>query len=325
MQELHCPFESALNPRTEEAHRRTHAWAERHGLVNSAHVRRQVAAERFTWLVGRFFPRAGAEELQLISDFTSWLFWHDDVCDETSLGEDPVALARQFDWLLGVLTSRRLLRGSSAFDVAFDDLRDRFEKMAPSLAWFARFVVAVQQYFEACVWEASNRKNGAVPSVDTFIGMRRFASGMYIYLEFVELVAGRELPLLLRRHPQVGRLRDITNDVAAWHNDLFSLEKELAHGDVHNLVLAHARERRVDMDEARRLTIHRCNAEVEEFQSLAASLGAAVSETEPVLGSYLDGCRSLMRGNLDWSIETGRYLDSPQARKSQNSISRGTL
>jgi hypothetical protein len=49
----------------------------------------QVATERFTWLVGGFYPWAHERELELISDFTSWLFWHDDLCDETTLGEDP--------------------------------------------------------------------------------------------------------------------------------------------------------------------------------------------------------------------------------------------
>src|SRR6476619_7267280 len=92
MEELRCPFESALNPGTEAAHRHTRDWAVGHGLVCNANIERQVATEQFTGLVGRLYPRAARTELELISDFTSWLFWHDDVCDETALGEDPAAL-----------------------------------------------------------------------------------------------------------------------------------------------------------------------------------------------------------------------------------------
>src|SRR3954462_1507134 len=140
MDELLCPFVSALNPGTEAAHAHTRAWAERFGLVGTAQIARQGATEPFTWLVGGFYPWAQQRELELISDFTSWLFWHDDVCDETTLGEDPVALARQFEQLLGILSRRRPVRAGDPFDHAMADLRDRFEEAAPSPGWFARMV-----------------------------------------------------------------------------------------------------------------------------------------------------------------------------------------
>lgn len=307
MHELRCPFESGLNPGTEAAHRHTDRWARQHGLVRNANVQRQVATEQFTWLVGRFFPRARAPELELISDFTSWLFWHDDVCDETTLGEEPPALARQFEWLMGILTRRRPVRAGDAFDGAFADLRDRFEQRAPSEAWFQRFVVSVQQYFEGCVWEAINRKRREVPTVERYMLMRRFASGMFIYLDFVELVAAAELPLVARGHRDVVRLREITNNVAAWHNDLFSLHKELAYADVHNLVVAFASEKGLELAEAKRLAAARCDAEVAEFELLARGLPSFGRELDPLLSSYLDDLKSLMRGNLDWSLETDRY------------------
>jgi 5-epi-alpha-selinene synthase len=59
-------------------------------------------------------------------------------------------------------------------------------------------VASVQQYFEGCVWEAVNRRLGSVPSVDLYMDMRPFAGGMYIYRDFVELVARAELPLVVR-------------------------------------------------------------------------------------------------------------------------------
>lgn len=71
MEQLRCPFVSALNPATEAVHRQTRQWAESFGLVSCEKVERQVATEKFTWLVGRFFPKAQLKELALISDFTS--------------------------------------------------------------------------------------------------------------------------------------------------------------------------------------------------------------------------------------------------------------
>jgi hypothetical protein len=307
MDELHCPFPSALNPGTEAAHRHTRSWAQRFGLVSSANIERQVATERFTWLVGGFFPHALPRELDLISDFTSWLFWHDDVCDETTLGEDPTTLRHQFDWLLGVLTRRKPVRPRDAFDHAFADLRDRFEAAAPSPGWFARFVTSVQQYFEGGVWEAVNRQRQVVPSLDVYVAMRGHAGGMYIYRDFVELVLRAELPLCARAHPAMARLVQIAVNVACWHNDLFSLQKELAYGDMHNLVVAIAHESPRDVAVAKAIAIQRCNDEIAAFAATAGRVPSFGAEVDPLVAAYADGLGALVRGNLDWSLGTERY------------------
>jgi 5-epi-alpha-selinene synthase len=310
MDDLHCPFSSALNPGTEAAHEHTRRWAEHFGLVRNSRIQHQIASERFTWLVGGFYPWAEARELDLISDFTSWLFWHDDVCDETTLGEDPPALARQFEWLLGILTRCKPVRANDAFDQAFEDLRERFEEAAPSFGWLARMVRSVQQYFEACVWEAANRRHGRVPGVDLYTAMRPVAGGMYIYLDFVELAARAELPLVARRQPALRRLHEITVNVACWHNDLFSLEKELAYGDVHNLVVVMARERNMSLNEARALAVRHCNQEMAAFAPAARRLPALDPETDAQVAAHERALGALMRGNLDWSLDTVRYRET---------------
>jgi hypothetical protein len=310
MEELDCPFPSALNPGTEAAHQHTWQWAQRLGLVRDANSQRQVSTERFTWLVGHFFPWAQTRELELISDFTSWLFWHDDVCDETTLGEDPAALAQQFAWLLGILTGRKPVRPDDPFDRALADLRDRFHEAAPGWGWFARMVTSVQHYFDACVWEASNRRHRRVPSVGSYIGMRRLAGGMYIYVDFVELAARAELPLPARGHREAVRLAQITCNVACWHNDLFSLDKELAYGDVHNLVVVLAQERQIPIAAARALAVATCNAEVARFTPTAGRLPSFGPDVDDLWASHQRGLAALMRGNLDWSLATLRYSRS---------------
>jgi hypothetical protein len=307
MEDLRCPFPSALNPGTEAAHLHTRAWAQRFGLVRDARIDRQIATERFTWLVGGFYPWAQQRELELVSDFTSWLFWHDDVCDETALGEDPAALAAQFDWLIGILTWRRAERPGDAFDRAFADLRDRFAAAAPSRGWLARMVASVQQYFEGCVWEAANRHHRCVPGVDLFKIMRPFAGGMYIYRDFVELAARAELPLVARGLRELLRLQEITVNVACWHNDLFSLDKELAHGDVHNLVVVIAQERRVSIAEARAIAVAWCNDEVAGFEPIALQVPSFGAEVDALVAAHARSLGALMRGNLDWSLATDRY------------------
>jgi hypothetical protein len=309
--DLHCPFPSKLNPGTEAAHHHTWSWATRFGLVRDANVERQVATERFTWLVGHFYPWAAAPELQLISDFTSWLFWFDDLCDETGLGEDPAALAAQIEWLVGVLSRRKEVRPGEPFDRAMADLRDRFEERSPGGGWFVRVVTSIQQYFEACLWEATNRHQGLVPAVGTFMDMRRFAGGMYIYHDFIELAERAELPLVARGNRALQRLVQLTCNVACWHNDLFSLYKELAYGDVHNLVVVLARQRQLTLTEALPVAVRLCDREAAAFVTSARRLPSFGPDTDALVARYRRGMEALMRGNLDWSLGTDRYRRHP--------------
>jgi 5-epi-alpha-selinene synthase len=306
-QELICPFMSALNTGTQAAHEQTREWANGFGLVRNADIRRQVLTERFTWLVGGFYPWAQPRELQLISDFTSWLFWHDDVCDETALGEDPAALGLRFDQLLGVFARRAPAGRDDPFAAAFGDLGERFAAAAPTQGWLARMVASLQQYFEGCVWEAGNRRHGRVPGVAHYIDLRPFAGGMYIYRDFVELVARAELPLAVRAHSDVQRLHQITLNVACWHNDLFSLDKELARGDVHNLVLVIAREHGVSLGDARAQAVSLCNREVAAFAATAGRVPSFGVEVDAQVAGHTRALGALMRGNLDWSLGTDRY------------------
>jgi hypothetical protein len=312
--ELYCPFASNIHPLTRFVSEQTLQWAAEFELVAEEQAERCAHSERFTWLVGRFFPRAPLPALQLISDFTSWLFWHDDVCDETLLGRDPLALGQTFDRFFDILRADRAASSgptipSGPFEAALLEMRERFAALAPDAPWLLRFVTSVREYFDACIWEAQNRLDGIVPSVGSFISLRRCAGGMWIYLDFVEFCMGRSLPLPLRKHRDVQRLVQITNNVASWHNDLYSLAKETRSGDVHNLVTALQAELGIEGDEAIAVAVGYANAEVRAFVELRQKLTESGQLNAAALRLYIEGLEALMRGNLDWSMESGRYTD----------------
>ncbi len=304
--ELYCPFESKINVATESANARTIRWASDVGLITSEDTTRVVNSERYTWLVGRFFPDADEEVFQLIADWTSWVFWHDDECDETALGESPRALAALFNQFMAILENREKPRPSNVFEVSLRDIAERLQQVSPDRGWYLRLLTSVRDYFDACVWEAANRVEGVVPSVGSFIPLRRCAGGMWIYLDFVELVNRRSLPLSLRKHRDVQRLVQITQNVACWHNDIFSLDKELKRGDVHNLVITLQAERGGSMEEALAEAVAYADSEVHAFVGLRGKLPRFLGE-ETSLPQYVAGLESLMRGNLDWSLESARY------------------
>ncbi len=300
---------------TAEVSAGTSSWASAFGLMGSERLLRQAQAEGFTGLVGRFFPGAPGPVLQWISDWTSWLFWHDDVCDETDVGSNPTELAVIFSQLFEVLSLSRSALPQRVFEVALEDMARRLVVLAPDRAWLLRFMTSVREYFDACLWEAENRARGVVPSSADFIPLRRCAGGMWIYLDFVELANGQSLPLSLRKHRDVQRLMQATNNVASWHNDIFSFSKERARSDVHNLVIVLQTELSLRTDEAIRLAARYADAEVHGFVAVAGKLGVLRGpELGAALESHVQGLRDLMRGNLDWSLGSARYtLDEPNA------------
>lgn len=304
---LYCPFSASINPHTAEAHRRTVAWGQSHGLLGSGEIGRQQANEHHTGLVGRTFPHASRERFQLLCDWTCWLFWHDDVCDETTLGQHPTGLGRQFDRLFGILTGTAPPRTDNAFDMALVEMRQRFRALAPDQAWIYRFVTSVQDYFQGCIWEARNREYRKVPSVDDFIPLRRCAGATWIYLNFVEFASNQVLPIEIRENPSVKRLMQITCDIACWHNDLYSLPKELRQGDVHNLVTVLQAELRIPLEDAILRAAQWCDAEVREFQTIVAEFPRLEPSLDSILRSYVLSLASVMRGNLDWAQESSRY------------------
>ena len=311
--DLHCPFPSLTNIHTAQAHNATLRWADRFGLLEPGDVRAQQAAQLHSWLVGGFFPRARLPQFQLLCDFTSWLFWHDDVCDETALADDPSRLEQQFAQLFGLMMRAADPRPGNAFDASLVDLRDRFEALAPSCVWWLRFATSLEEYFEACVREAEDRREGGVPTVRDFIPLRRCAGGMWIYLDFVEFVNEQTLPIAVRQNRDVQRLRRITTNVACWTNDIYSLAKELRSGQVHNLVISLWRERGGSLEQAMETAAAYCDAEVHRFQGIARKLPSFGNAADAIVDRYLDGMKALMRGNLDWSRESGRYRAASSA------------
>jgi hypothetical protein len=306
--DLHCPFEEAINPATALVHTETAAWAAGHGLAPLA--RAAQASEIFTWLVGRFYPAASKEKLRVISDWTTWLFWHDDLCDGTDVGRSPRKLERIFERYLVILDGTSGLRPGNPFEVALLDLRRRLASAAPSRAWYLRFLNTVQDYLAACVWEAENRARRAPLDVNLFIGMRRQASDMYSYVEFIDWLRGRCLPLAVRRHRDVVALVDCTNNVASWTNDLFSLTKELRDDDVHNLVVAIAAEQGVSLAAATATAVEYTNREMRRFVHTKARLRSFGPDLDEEVRDFVAALESLMRGNLDWSRETARYREA---------------
>jgi 5-epi-alpha-selinene synthase len=304
--ELHCPFAPMINMHVEAVHQHTLEWVGRFDLVATEADWQRFRAAKFAWLAARAYPTASLEALKLVAEWNIWLFIHDDQCDEAGLGRQPAALAALYDELRPIVRGAAPAANSSGIMFALHDLIGRMRARA-SDEWLERFVYSVDDYFEACVWEARNRAAGRVPDVESYVQMRPFTGALNTDIELIELCERIYLPAEVYAHPDVQRLTLMANNVVCWANDIISLEKELRHGDVHNLVVAIQHEGGCGLQEAVQRARAMHDSEVRAFVDLAERAPWFGARIAAELERYLVILRAWMRGNLDWAYDTGRY------------------
>ncbi|MBA3824309.1 MAG: hypothetical protein H0X24_10505 [Ktedonobacterales bacterium] len=306
------PFPSEESPAAHALEQHALAWVHDMGFLHNARTRQHYQAGKFWFLVAHCFPHGAPAALQVVVEWDSWAFMLDDESDIGRLRRRPAVLRRVLDQLLLVFENK--LRHTTPLFVGLQAVWNHMQPWATP-SWRGRFRESVARTFAALVWEAENRARGRTPDQSTYIKWRRASSGLATHLDLADFTEGIALSEAVRTHPLIAQLSDCANDVISWTNDLFSLERELAHREVHNLVVVVAAEHHLSLADAFQ-RVHAMNAQrIDDFLTLEKQLpnfpdGSGVER-------YINVLHSWMRGNLDWSIATGRYTPVETDQPSQ--------
>jgi hypothetical protein len=308
---LHCPFAEQINPATERVQRESvEHWSAILGLKPNSPEYRRLNTAGFGRLIGRCHPRACERDLQIILDFAIWLFLWDDVCDET-LNAAPERIRAMNELAYQVLNGDHwdtsampavspLLRG-------LVEVRTQFLQRMP-LDWFFRFSHDLQDYCEACVWQAECHANGVIPDLETYVRQRRMTSGVYPALDLVAIAERVSLPVHVRTHPSLAKLSRITNNLISWANDIVSLAKELEGQDRHNLVVILQAANHCSLDHAIQLAVDIHDEEMHRFVETESEIPSFGEELNRAVGWHVEGLKSWVRANIDWSTtDSQRY------------------
>jgi 5-epi-alpha-selinene synthase len=293
--QLYCPFASRISPHADVLEAANLAWLDLLKLVPN---RRVIERAQFGRLAARAYPDASLDTLAIAAAWATWLFVRDDQCDEGGISLDPVAMRALADHQIDVLAGQRQHRSDDALTAALVDLRERMLVRGGG-KWMARFVANVQDYFDAVVWETENRARRRVPDVNTYVRLRDLTGAVRTCFDIFELAVG-PLAIEARCDSRLARLMSLANRAICWSNDLFSIEKELAHGDVHNLAIVLHRETNVSLQDAVAAAARMHDDVIRSFEHHA-------SLVTPELRYFVEALEGWIRANLDWSIETGRY------------------
>lgn len=313
---LTVPFPPRLNPSAERSRQHTLRWTRRFGMLEEDSAVTEYDALRLERLMAYFYPAASARDLDLASDFNAWFFVFDDQFDG-ELGRRPDDVTAVVEAVVRTMYENGPLPLSplTPLTAGFRDIWVRATAGTPA-AWQHRFRTHWRAYLRAYRWEARNRTGTSLPPLQDFLRGRRDSIGVQPCLDFHERCGGYALPRELHAGFPLAGMRRITADVVIFINDIVSVEKELAVGDVNNSVLVLRRELGCGLEEAVRRIAGRSNSRVERFLHLTARLPAALDASgvpplvrEQVL-DYVTGMRNVMRGTLEWSLETTRYDDT---------------
>jgi 5-epi-alpha-selinene synthase len=312
----YCPFLFSVSPHFERLEEEGLSWAKRFNLLSTEAAIRRFSGARYGLLAAMVHPTTDLEELLLISKWHMWLFLYDDQFDEGASGKDGEAIESVVDHLLCVLTDDRACpRGALAESLAFlwQELR---RHSSPS--WQRNYSRNVADTFRSYTWEIGNRIQKRIPHLHEYVENRQKTGAVKTAFDMIEIAHRLHLPEWIYECPQFQDLQRIAVNIVCWHNDLSSLDKELARGDVHNLVLVMQKEKNCPLQQAKALAGRMCDEEVRLFIEKERNFPSFTPEIDQDLRLYILGLRHWVRGNLEWNHYTGRYADVEDAVPGQD-------
>ncbi|WP_040810438.1 terpene synthase family protein [Nocardia concava] len=297
-------------------------WADSYGLLETDRQRRRLAGTRLGELIARTYPFVREDRLEPLAGWFTWAFviddWYDGPGSGILDGHD-----RRVRQVLDALPLDGRNRVENHPGALFRQLAQVWMRMAEpqSVQWRLRFVDCMAAFMESFAYEAVNRRAEATPGVVSYAQLRRQSGGITPCLNLLEYAAGLEVPGLIRRSDPFQRMFNCAADVVVWVNDVVSLRKELAIGEVTNGVLALAAELCCGLQEAVTAAYRRVADAIDEFHRAEAELtrlcadwrGLSERDQEAVR-LFVDGMKYWMRGNLDWSMHSERYRQADIVR-----------
>jgi hypothetical protein len=277
-------------------------WARRFGLCPSEAAYGKLAAAGIARLVARAFPRASLDGLQIAADWTTLFCLIDDRIEAAGL--NMIRLGELFSNLTHAYRgSARRTRDS--FSRALVDLGDRM-RAASGAIWSDRFGGILESLFSAFLWENLNRSNGLRPALAAYVVMREQTVGLYPQFALAEITDGIQLAPDEAANPELTRLMAMTSRLVGWVNDVYTVGKEQADGEVHNLVLVLMDECAMSQPEALHAAVQQHNEEMRRFEELERQLRATIAPGS-AMARTLDMLCDWNRGHLEWARETARY------------------
>lgn len=301
---LASPFEYQLNKYVYVLEDYALEWVIRFNLLANESSYNQFSKAKIFLLIASCYPSCKFEELKIANDTLSWIFIWDDECDLSDLGKNPELLKAYHQRFLEILNGAELITKDIPLAYALKDIRERMLQIGNHLS-FNQFVLSFEEYFNGCVQESINRIYGIIPNVDDYTILRRLTVGGGIFLSLIEFSEHLEIRQFSQQLSVIVQLNTITINILAWCNDIFSASREIASGDIHNLVFVLHNQDKISLEDAMKCAAKMHNEQIEILIHLERHILGYGENSD--MTRYISGLHSWISGNLNWYGHSGRY------------------
>ncbi|MGW2787427.1 terpene synthase family protein [Streptomyces populi] len=308
------PLPAEISPDLDVARRHNVDWVSRLGLVGGGRSLAWYTSWDMPCLAALGFPYARGPALELCADAMALFFVFDDQFDGL-LGQDPARTAAVCQKMIDIAHGARPGPGADPCALAFADVWARSTDGAHP-GWVTRSRHEWEYYFASQAHEAIGRLRGTPGDMETYLQVRRGIAGTDLPLSLGERAAGITVPTAAFHSPELRIMRQAAIDVTFMCNDVYSLEKEEARGDMDNLVLVIEHGRRCTRAEAVAEARREVGRRVERFEALALQvpgLCALLRLTDAeaaAVRTYVEIMAAWMSGYHAWQTRTRRYANA---------------
>ncbi len=307
--ELYCPFPSQINKYADVLEEYALEWVLRFNLLVNKSTYQNFCKSQFFMLVANAYPYCQLEELKIANDLLSWIIIWDDQCDLSDLRKQPELLNNFHNRFIEILNGAELNSKDIPLSHALIDLRQRILQIA-SKKWFNYFVHTVKDYFHGCFQEATIRTQEIIPDISSYIIIRRSTVAVAPFLLLSELYNQLVIFDILQHDEIAKKLKIMTIDVIAWCNDIFSVSREVASGEVQNLALVLHYQQQIPLEQAINIAAEMHNQEIKKIMDLEElSINSSGEEIKAEMTKYISGLHTWIRANINWHSKSARYHD----------------
>ncbi|WP_327167691.1 terpene synthase family protein [Streptomyces subrutilus] len=303
------PFPARIGPGLEQAREHNLAWLRAHGVLPDATWEQRYLTQQFAELAARVWPGSSGADLDLVLDISSWSAFFDDHVERLT-----VRAPEQVPLLCGALTalthpgSPAPAAGSGALTASWSDAWAR-QTRGMSPGWVERAARSWRWFIDANAAETLNRTAGLVPDLPGYLRVRRRSCFMPVWMDLIERAGHFEVPEPVFASDAFQALRQAVVDACIVINDVHSLEKEEAGGDVHNIVTIARHHQHLTRQDAIAWALALFEERLAMFLRLREEVLRTARDTpgDEAAERYIDGLGSVARGGHDWDLVSSRY------------------
>ncbi|MEV6648803.1 germacradienol/geosmin synthase [Amycolatopsis sp. NPDC051371] len=319
------PYPARVNPHLEQARAHSKAWAygmdmvdvPQHGTV--IWDEHDLDSHDYALLCAYTHPDAGADELDLITDWYVWVFYFDDHFLELYKRTGDIDSARTYLDRLDLFMPAEGEITATPENPVERGLTDLWNRTIPhrSAGWRRRFVESTKALLEESLWELANINEGRLANPIEYVEMRRKVGGAPWSANLVEHSVHAEVPDEIAASRPMEVLRDCFADSVHLRNDLFSYQREVQdEGELSNGVLVFEKFLGLTTQEAADAVNDLITSRLHQFEHTALTEVPGLFDEHGVdpaaraaTFAYVKGLQDWQSGGHEWHLRSSRYMN----------------